>query len=162
MPTLALKLRHVRDSRRRVVPWALLATLLLPAGFTVRGADSVSHWPQFRGPGALGVSENPNLPERWGTNENVAWKVEVPGRGWSSPIVWGRRVFLTTVVSEGEVEDPKKGLYFGGERKEPAKGTHHWRVLCFDLGSGRELWRQEAHAGPAVNRLHVKDRKSVV
>jgi outer membrane protein assembly factor BamB len=66
-------------------------------------------------------------------------------------------VFVTTVVSDGEVEEPKKGLYFGGERGEIPKGTHRWLVLCLDLDSGRELWRQEAHAGPASNRLHVKN-----
>jgi outer membrane protein assembly factor BamB len=87
----------------------------------------------------------------------VAWKIEVPGRGWSSPIVWGDRVFLTTVTSEGQMEDPKKGLYFGGERKEVPTATHRWLVLAYDLKSGRELWRQEAHHGPPVNRLHVKN-----
>jgi hypothetical protein len=66
--------------------------------------------------------------------------------------VWGNRVFVTTVVSEGEMEEPKKGLYFGGERKELPKGTQRAMVLCLDLNSGRELWRQEAHSGPAPNR----------
>ena len=50
----------------------------------------------------MGVADNPNLPERWSTHENVAWKVDVAGRGWSSPVVWGERVFVTTVVSDGE------------------------------------------------------------
>src|SRR3954468_5561992 len=73
-------------------PWAFLKLciawfLLLAVGAPCAGgADGSSgNWPQFRGPGALGVSDNARLPERWGTNENVAWKVEVPGRGWSSP-----------------------------------------------------------------------------
>ena len=121
------------------------------------GATPEAKWPQFRGPGALGVGENPRLPDRWGTNENVAWKIEVPGRGWSSPIVWGERVFLTTVASDGEMEAPKKGLYFGGERKEIPKGAHRWFLLCYDLKSGQELWRQEAHRGTAPNQLHVKN-----
>lgn len=105
----------------------------------------------------MGVADNPGLPDHWSTNENVAWKVEVSGRGWSSPIVWANRVFVTTVVSEGEMEEPKKGLYFGGERKEAPKATQHWLVLCLDLNSGRELWRREAHSGLAPNRLHVKN-----
>ena len=121
------------------------------------GATAVANWPQFRGFGALGVADNPNLPERWSTNENVAWKIDVPGRGWSSPIVWGDRVILTTVISEGTMEDPKKGLYFGGERKDIPAATHRWVVLSYDLKSGRETWRQEAHRGPPVNRLHVKN-----
>ncbi|HTD68464.1 MAG TPA: PQQ-binding-like beta-propeller repeat protein, partial [Candidatus Limnocylindria bacterium] len=117
----------------------------------------VLNWPQFRGSGALGVADNPNLPDSWSTNENVAWKIEVRGHGWSAPIVWGERVFVTTVASEGEMEAPKKGLYFGGERKEIPKGNHRWLTLCYDLKSGRELWRQEAHRGTAPNQLHVKN-----
>jgi outer membrane protein assembly factor BamB len=119
--------------------------------------EPVATWPQFRGPGAMGVADNPDLPDRWSTNENVAWNIEVPGRGWSSPIVWGERVFLTSVVSDGEMEPPKKGLYFGGERREFPQATHRWLVLCLDLKSGRELWRQEAHRGTPPNSLHVKN-----
>jgi outer membrane protein assembly factor BamB len=135
---------------------AIVVALLLLT-FAARSAETPANWPQFRGPGAMGVADHPGLPERWSTNENVAWKVDVAGRGWSSPIVWGNRVFVTTVVSEGEVELPKKGLYFGGERREIPKGTQRWLVLCLDLNSGRELWRQEAHSGVAPNGLHVKN-----
>jgi outer membrane protein assembly factor BamB len=63
---------------------------------TRAGAGS-AHWPQFRGPNAAGVSVNPRLPDTWSATENVAWKTDLPGRSWSSPIVWGERVFLTTV-----------------------------------------------------------------
>ena len=79
-------------------------------------AIAADHWPQFRGTGAMGSADNPALPERWSETENVAWKSAVPGIGWSSPVVWGDRIFLTTAISEGEVEKVKEGLYFGGER----------------------------------------------
>src|SRR5688572_4741445 len=111
-------------------------------------AAALTNWPQFRGPGALGVADHPNLPERWSTNENVAWNIAVPGRGWSSPIVWGERVFVTSAAGDAEMELPKKGLYHGGERREIPKDSHRWLVLAYDLKSGRELWRQEAHRGP--------------
>jgi outer membrane protein assembly factor BamB len=135
----------------------LAPLLFLSIAGAALAAEPVVNWPQFRGPGALGVADNPDLPDHWGTNENVAWKIEVPGRGWSSPIVWGERVFLTTVTSEGEVEPPKKGLYFGGERPEISKATHRWLVLCLDLKSGRELWRQEAYRGTPPSTLHLKN-----
>jgi outer membrane protein assembly factor BamB len=135
----------------------LLGEFLLLTATPAAGADAPANWPQFRGPGGLGVADHPNLPDRWTTNENVAWKIELPGRGWSSPIVWGERVFVTTVVSAGEVEPAKKGLYFGGERKEIPTVEHRWLVLCYDLTSGRELWRQEAHRGTPANPLHVKN-----
>jgi outer membrane protein assembly factor BamB len=129
----------------------------LSAGSSAALASAAMNWPQFRGPEALGVADGAEFPDHWGTNENVIWKIEVPGRGWSSPVVWGDRVFLTTVSSEGEIEVPKKGLYFGGERREPPKATHQWLVLCYDLKSGRELWRQGAHRGTPSTTLHVKN-----
>jgi hypothetical protein len=65
--------------------------LFLLIGRAALAADPVLNWPQFRGPDAMGIADNPDLPDRWSTNENVAWKIEMPGRGWSSPIVWGER-----------------------------------------------------------------------
>ena len=145
--------RHPKIWRPDLGPW-LFVVFLLVLNHRVAAA---ANWPQFRGPGSLGVADDPNLPDRWSTNQNVAWKIEIPGRGWSSPIVWGDKVFVTTVTSDSAMEPPKKGLYFGGEQKEVPKAEQRWMVLCFDLTSGRELWRQEAHRGVAPNQLHVKN-----
>jgi outer membrane protein assembly factor BamB len=131
--------------------------LFLIAATPVIAADSSGNWLQFRGPGALGVADHPNVPDRWSATSNVTWKIEIPGRGWSSPIVWDSRVFVTTVISSGEVEPPKMGLYFGGERKEIPKAEHRWLTLCYDLESGRELWRAEGHRGTPQTPLHVKN-----
>jgi outer membrane protein assembly factor BamB len=141
-----------------IMKWMSLASLF-PLVLTISAIAAVpsTNWPQFRGPGSLGVADNPGLPNQWSAKENVAWKVEVPGRGWSCPIVWGERVFVTTVVSEGEMEPAKKGLYLGGERKEVPTAAHRWVVLCYDLKSGRELWHEEAYRGTPSNPLHVKN-----
>src|SRR5262245_35438085 len=116
------------------------------AALPASSALAEDNWPQFRGP-AAGVSDGNNLPDSWSTTKNVAWKIDVPGRGWSSPVVWGDKVFLTSVVTEGKFEDPKKGLYFGGERPKSAD-NHHWMVYCFDFQTGKKLWEKEAHKGP--------------
>ena len=131
--------------------------MVLWAGLAGLAAEPEARWPQFRGPGSLGVADGAGLPDRWSTRENVAWKTEVPGRGWSSPVVWGDHVFLTTVVTDGEVESPKKGLYFGGERKDIPQAEHRWLVLCLDLATGQERWRREVHRGIPPNQLHVKN-----
>ena len=83
------------------------------------------NWPCFRGT-SCGVVEDEVLPVSWNTTENVVWKVDVIGRAWSCPVVWGDKVFLTTVVSEGHVEEARKGLYFHGERNKPPSAVHHW------------------------------------
>lgn len=120
-------------------------------------AQTQEHWPQFRGPDARGVASGPNLPDRWSATENIAWKTDVPGRGWSSPIVWGDRVFLTTAVNSGEMEAPKKGLYFGGNRPEPRDVQLDYRVLCLDLLSGQKLWERSVHQGPPNSPIHLKN-----
>src|SRR4029077_4269234 len=106
----------------------------------VGDSSSEARWPEFRGGSAAGVSEDKGLPDAWSTTKNVAWKTEIPGRGWSSPVVWGERVFLTSAVSEGKTEEAKKGLYFGGNRPKPPPEVHHWMIYCLDLKSGKILW----------------------
>ena len=73
------------------------------------------NWPCFRGPTGQGVSSERNLPLTWGLQENLAWRVDIPGVGWSSPVVWGDRVFLTSASADGT--------------------SYH--VLCIDRDRGR-------------------------
>jgi len=116
-----------------------------------------SNWPRFRGQTAMGVAEDdPQLPDRWSRTENVVWQAEVPGWGWSCPVVWESKVFLTTVVGEDEYEKPRKGLYLGEGRRKPPKGVHHWMVYCFDLNSGNVLWKAEAYQGEPKSPRHPK------
>lgn len=120
-------------------------------------AEAQSEWTQFRGPGARGIGESDRLPLAWSKDTNVAWRAEIPGRGWSSPIVSGERVFLTSAATEGEVEAPKKGLYFGGERSAISKSPHRWLVACLDRSSGRTQWIVEVHTAVPVTPIHVKN-----
>ncbi|MED5417713.1 MAG: hypothetical protein VYA27_03375, partial [Verrucomicrobiota bacterium] len=98
-----------RNCSRRIFSLTILS-LLGFGGFCVLAAEKTPNWSQFRGPGARGVANHQNLPEKWSATENVEWKRDLPGRGWSCPVVWGKRVFLTTVINEGVSEKPKKGL----------------------------------------------------
>ena len=125
----------------------------LPASFI----EADENWSQFRGPGALGISNNVNLPDKWSATKNVLWKRDIPGRGWSSPVVWGNRVFLTTAINEGEAEEPRKGLYFGGNRYKPSNHVHHFKVLCLDLGTGAVLWERIALKSRPRGNIHIKN-----
>jgi outer membrane protein assembly factor BamB len=90
----------------RYTIWLIAAGLvaaLLPA--QARSDD----WPQFRGPGGSGVAAAHSVPLEWGKDKNIAWKIKLPGYGWSSPVVWGDKVFVTTAVS-----DKQKKPGFGG------------------------------------------------
>jgi len=131
--------------------------LLITACLGTVAAAAEDNWPRFRGPAADGVApDNARLPTTWTTIDNVQWVADVRGWGWSSPIVWGDRVFLTTVVSDEKGATPSKGLYLGQGVREPAKGIHHWMVYCFDLHTGKEVWKHEAHTGNPKIPRHPK------
>lgn len=136
----------------------LIVSLILLAlsGPSKAAPPANSNWPQFRGPNAAGISMNPGLPDKWSATENVSWKTDLPGRSWSSPIAWGNRIFLTAVVNSGESELPKKGLYFGGERPDPPKSEHQWKVMCLNLTTGRLEWERTVHQGPPQTPIHLK------
>jgi outer membrane protein assembly factor BamB len=115
-----------------------------------------ANWPQFRGSSG-GIAEDKVLPVSWSTTENVVWKVDILGRGWSCPVVWGDKVFLTTVASEGNVEEARKGLYRGGDRNKASSAVHHWIVYCFDWHSGKTLWQKTVHKGKPAQPVHIKN-----
>lgn len=105
---------------------ALLFALMISNLCAAFGGD----WTQFRGPGGLGISDDKGVPVKWSSTDNIAWKVELPGPGSSSPIVVGQRVYLTCYTGYG---------------LEPAKGDSkalRRQLLCFDRSNGKELWKK--------------------
>ena len=138
-------------------PLLMIAAIVFVGMNPWLGLASDAVWPQFLGPDARAVSTNANLPTRWSATENVAWKTPVPGRGWSSPIVWRDRVFLTTVTGAGEADMPKKGLYRGGERPQVSPAERQWKVLCLDLLSGQVIWERVVHRGIPPAPTHAKN-----
>jgi len=120
-------------------------------------AAQAQNWPQFRGADSRGVLDSEKLPVTWSATEHVAWKADIPGRGWSSPVVWGNQVFLTTVVSLGPTEEPKKGLYFGGDRKDAPDSVHQWKVYALDLATGKLNWERQVHEGKPDAPRHLKN-----
>src|SRR5260370_27019180 len=86
----------------------LVLSLAAPAVATPALATDLN-WPQFRGPEGQGVTRETGIALEWSDTKNVLWKTELPGRGHSSPIVWGDRIFLTTAI-EGEVVPGAKAV----------------------------------------------------
>src|SRR5919107_1739084 len=108
----------LKITRRVIDPYlflcrAAIACLLLMASPAARGDDAA--WPQFRGPDSNPVGAHARLADRWSKTENVEWSREIPGRGWSSPIVTGERVYLTSVTTEGKSKPPQTGTEYSNE-----------------------------------------------
>ena len=132
-----------------------IAALALVA---VTAAMAAADWPCFRGPGARGVAaDDPRLPSRWTATKNVRWSATLEGRGWSSPIVSGDRVIVTSAIPPAPPEDAKKGLYFGGERPDVADGEVRWVVTCLDAATGMTRWETVIARGPPPGPVHVKN-----
>ncbi len=104
-----------------------IAFLILPAG----AAD----WPNFRGPHSSGISEEKDLPTKWSDKENLVWKIDLPGPGSSSPIVWGDKVFVACYSG------------YGVNRQSPGNQDDLARhLLCVDRTQGKVLWDKEVKA----------------
>jgi outer membrane protein assembly factor BamB len=127
---------------------------------TLTSVATAQQWPKFRGLNAGSVGDDPALPDTWSETENVAWKIDMPGLSWSSPIVWDDHVFVTTAISVSDDEvSPIRGLYDPGEHNGsvPAKGEHRWMVYDIDFETGAVRWATELHRGlPTINR-HLKN-----
>lgn len=121
---------------------------------------AAENWPQWRGPGSQGISKETQLPAEWTPEKNVAWKVEVPGRGHSAPVVWNDRIFLTTAIEGDEVPGAKavahteSGKPFLHPDAIGANRKHIYKVLAYDGKSGKLLWEQTAWRGTPFDDRH--------
>lgn len=127
-----------------MISYRLLCVVLLLGLPAVSEAED---WSQFRGPRGDGVMHDAKLPEQWSEQSNVAWKVSIPGRGWSQPIVAGNRIFVTTAISDEE-EKPRRGemgIVVGAA--DSRKHFYRWKLLCLAAESGAAIWEQTVHEG---------------
>ena len=155
----------------------LTALVLLPA--CTPGTPS-QNWPQFRGGDANPVGDNPELPTTWSTTENVEWVTDIPGVGWSSPIVWDGKVLVTTATSDKAMKQPSLGVDFsndyvaelmeqgksqeevmqlvmGRDGEMPDEVSLKYHLICLELESGEVLWQKEYHDGPPAVGRHRKN-----
>ena len=146
-----INLKQIEQNRPKI------AKLLCAHAEQPNEKSEPNNFSRFRGPNADGVcADDSRLPDKWSKTENVKWVIDVPGRGWSSPVAVGNKVFVTSVVNDGKDADPMKGLYLGAGVKVPPEGEHHWLVHCFDLKTGKLLWKYEAHKGKPTVPRHPK------
>jgi outer membrane protein assembly factor BamB len=114
--------------------------------------ERLEHWPQWRGPNGDGTAPQGDPPVEWSETKNVRWKVEVPGSGSSTPIVWRDRIYLLSAADTGRKPGdaatppaPPPARPGGrGMSTPPPTTLYRFDVLCFDRMTGKELWRRTA------------------
>jgi len=136
---------------------AILPALALAGSKKVDPADQ---WPQFRGPLANGVGPKAAPPLRWSETENIRWKIPIPGKGLSTPIVWGDRVYLTTAIPVGDAVEP--GEEHDSESHDSGAHdnmvpTHEMQfvVLAIDRRDGTIVWRRTLRSERPHEGTHV-------
>src|SRR6476646_694100 len=91
--------------------FAAAAVVLVAAALSSMHAAGPTDWPQFRGHESAGIADQFTLPATWSATDNAAWVTTIPGRGWSSPIVWGDRAYVTSAVSAAAFKEPSTGIF---------------------------------------------------
>ena len=143
---------------------ALILCFLFALLSSTAAARVSSNWPQWRGPDGQGVSAETGLPVEWNNTKNVKWKTPLAGRGHSSPIVWGKRIFVTTALdgevipgrSAGVTHKMSDGSDFVHPDAVGANLKHTFKVISLDRDTGKILWERVAYEGPVYDSRHKK------
>ena len=109
------------------------------------GAEAQHNWPQWRGPLGTGVAPGAQPPIEWSETKHIRWKTAVPGKGHSTPIVWGERIFLTTAIPYGEAVKPRFPSRPGAHDNLAMTHHHEFAVLAVSRKSGKILWQETVH-----------------
>ncbi len=112
-------------------------TLALSGLAQASQTEAGQYWGQWRGPEANGVSRTATPPLTWSENENIKWKIDIPGRGSSSPVVWGDKVFVTTAIPTGV--DPESDHEPRGGLRD--RGVHRFVVMAINRADGTIAWQ---------------------
>ena len=124
----------VLDMRQRKIVVIALIGILAAIGL------EAAEWPEFRGPTGQGIAEADNLPVQWGEGRNIAWKTSLSGEGWSSPVVSGERLYLTSAVKKG--------------------GLFSFRLLSFDVSTGKLRWNVEVFREDPSKKARIHRKNS--
>ncbi len=154
----------------------IIASLILaPCAFAVD-----PDWPGFRGPASNPSAVNANLPGKWSKTSNIEWTAALPGLGWSSPIVAGRNIFVTTVTTDGKSKQPQAGTTYSNDYiaeltkqglkdneimdrvnardfELPSEVSLHYFLYSIDLDSGKTNWKREFYSGHPPGGRHRKN-----
>ena len=139
--------------RHAIVTFSLL---IVPLDLNAQSQRDI-HWPSFRGAQARGIAEGYATATEWDVERgtHIKWKTAIPGLAHSSPVVWGDRIFVTTVVRDKDEAELKVGLY-GDITPVEDEGAHSWKLYSIDKTTGEILWERTAHRGVPRTRRHPK------
>ena len=119
-----------------------LAAVLLTVASAGAADEAEKYWAQWRGPLSTGVAPHGKPPVKWSETTNIRWKTPLPGRGQSTPIIWGDYVFVTTAIPYGQAKSKQEPKIEGLHDYEPARRAMEFVVLAVNRRNGKILWRK--------------------
>ena len=145
-------------------PSVVLTVLLVVTGPAGGARPELAAVPRRAG----GVAaDDPKLPDTWSTTENVAWKIDIPGRSWSSPVVWGDHVFVVSAINTRQPSQPLNavGDYLARSLGGPMTGNdisqptdeHRWVLYDVDFQTGKIRWERTINAAVPLQAVHQKN-----
>jgi outer membrane protein assembly factor BamB len=142
---------------KRIKSYLSVIFLLFSVVTLYSQVNHVRQWSAFRGYQSTGVLDNAGLPESFDLtkSQNIRWKVEIPGLGLSSPVIWDNKLFITTAVSSADKEGFRPGIY-GDIAPVKDSSVHDWIVYCIDKNSGKIIWQKTSYSGVPVMKRHPK------
>lgn len=133
---------RVNSVRLLFATWFAVGLIGAAASAITAEPQADYNWPQWRGPQATGVAPHADPPVEWAEDRNVRWRIALPGKGHSTPIVWGERVFVTAAVPFGDPLPPAYSGAPGGHDEVPVTQRHRFVVLAVDRRDGRLVWER--------------------
>jgi outer membrane protein assembly factor BamB len=154
--------------------YVALLLILVPVASAAQSKEGLSSvalakedWPQFRGARAGVAADDSRLPESWSATENIAWKIDVPGRSWSSPVVSGNHVFVMTAINTKQPVQPLNavGTYLARSLGGPMTGNditnptdeYRWVLYDVDFQTGKVRWTRDVLAAIPSQPVHQKN-----
>src|SRR5436305_1311112 len=137
---------------------------MIGAGVLTASA-AAGNWPGWRGPTHDGVVTDKGYPLEWSPTRNIRWKTEIPGRGHSSPVVWGDRIFITTAIKGEEVPGKKAPVHLDFSRQPgyvhpdstDVNFKHALQVIAVEANTGKIAWTKTAYDGEMWDDRHRKN-----
>ena len=127
---------------KTVIIAVALAVLAPPALADEKALDALDQWAQWRGPLGAGVAPHGDPPVEWSEDKNVRWKIAIPGKGHSTPIIWGDRIFITTAVPYGDTSAPRGARSPGAHNNVRPLRSYEYVVLAVSRRDGVVLWQR--------------------
>jgi outer membrane protein assembly factor BamB len=139
-----------------------LLSLSLLIWVVANGDTKSAHWPEWRGPFFNGMAAT-DAPTIWSDTKNIKWKTEIPGRGHSTPVIWGDKIFLTTAIATGQSPQvsstESQSAQAPSRRGGPGGGAgaqieHRFEVVCIDRKTGKTIWQKTARVATPHEGYH--------